>query len=1438
VKSRLSKGLRSSRSKRNRNARRRSLRLEALEDRRLLTLGLPIGGGVGGGGGIITPPPDDGVPGDGGAEEDLGYVSGQLIVGFDVDTTPAQREQILENKNATVIQSFPNLHAVVVTYPTLTANVPEQAEQWSDIFGVRYAEPNYIGQLLATPNDFYYPQMWGLNNTGVLPLSTPDADIDAAEAWDIFTGTSDAVVAVVDSGVEYTHEDLQSNMWRNPGEIPNDQIDNDGNGYIDDVFGVDALNRTGDPLDDYGHGTHVAGTIGASTNNTIGVAGINWDSSLMAVKIGDGGGIPITAAVEGLEYVTEQKVEYGVNVVVSNHSYGFVFPSILHEDAIRQHIAADIVFVAAAGNDSYNNDVLPSYPTSYDLPGIISVAATDFNDQLAVYSNYGVESVDIGAPGGGGTGDVEDIISTYIPNIYSNLAGTSMAAPHVAGAVALLRGYAPSLTAPEAQAIILDTADPVPALDGIVATGARLNVHEALMGLTGFEVRGTVWSDIDGDGRLNGTETGIAGWTVYADFNTNGQMDVGEPSAVTDASGDYVLETFKGRGTYTIAQVPQARWTQTFPAGGTHTITVTSRSDVITNIDFGNRASGGNVHGFKWHDLDADGLYDSGEPLMEGIYFYADLDNSGTLALGEPAAISNEFGRFLIEDVPPGQVIIREVLTAGWAISYPSEGYHTVTVLPGETTPLIGFGNATAIPDFGDAPAPYPTLIANDGASHELLPGFFLGELIDGEDDGIPDANALGDDLDNLDDEDGVEILETMYAGTSVSAMVTVSTGVNPPGVLQGWIDFNGDGDWLDAGEQVVTDLVLSEGDNLVEFDVPEVVLPGTTYARWRYGYERGIGPSGAAGAGEVEDYEVVVLRNEPVAGDDFYTIEQDSADNVLDVLDNDFPSSTGVLWITDDIVMVSDPERATVTVAADRQSLLITPAEGVFSPPDVVFTYTISDQVGGGGRTDTATVTVTVESSMDVPVAIDDTVYIDPTDINIPIFVMDNDLPGALGVMELDSVGTPSHGTVFINDNATPGDGSDDFLVYEPDPTFTNIDEFQYTIANANGSGPESIGTVTIFNENITDQDIQIDMDVVDMVGNPIFEIVVGEEFQLVVSIQDARTSVPNDEWGVFSAYLDVLYDRMLISTNRDSTNRLGFDIEFGEFYTNGQKSDASLPGVLNESGAFQVFADPPAGLGQDEFEFFRVTFTADAVGTVDFMGNPADDPVNNVLFFDPDDALVPVEDINFGFTSLDIISPEEAEGSPLDVNRDGYISPWDALQIINSLNSDGSQFLGEGEPAGGRPNYRLDVNKDLLISPYDALLVINYLNVSGPGEGEAEGEPGSALAATMSVDPFGAPELLPESDILPDGLGSLSSLSNSQVDVAASLEVDAGQAANSVPDQVLMETEDWRLAIGEEVDSLATDQASGIDGNAWESLLRELSEDELEAWLDGEDL
>jgi hypothetical protein len=276
----------------------------------------------------------------------------------------------------------------------------------------------------------------------------------------------------------------------------------------------------------------------------------------------------------------------------------------------------------------------------------------------------------------------------------------------------------------------------------------------------------------------------------------------------------------------------------------------------------------------------------------------------------------------------------------------------------------------------------------------------------------------------------------------------------------------------------------------------------------------------------------------------------------------------------------------------------------------------------------------------------------------------------------------------------------------------------------------------------------------------------------------------------------------------------------------------------VLNESGAFQVFADPPAGLGQDEFEFFRVTFTADAVGTVDFMGNPADDPVNNVLFFDPDDALVPVEDINFGFTSLDIISPEDAEGSPLDVNRDGYISPWDALQIINSLNSNGSQFLGEGEPAGGRPNYRLDVNKDLIISPYDALLVINYLNVSGPGEGEAEGEPGSALAATMSVDPFGAPELLPESDILPDGLGSLSSLSNSQVDVAASLEVDAGQATNSVPDQVLTETEDWRLAIGEEVDSLATDQASGIDGNAWESLLRELSEDELEAWLDGEDL
>jgi large repetitive protein len=445
---------------------------------------------------------------------------------------------------------------------------------------------------------------------------------------------------------------------------------------------------------------------------------------------------------------------------------------------------------------------------------------------------------------------------------------------------------------------------------------------------------------------------------------------------------------------------------------------------------------------------------------------------------------------------------------------------------------------------------------------------------------------------------------------------------------------------------------------------------------------------------------------------------------------------------------------------------------------------------------------------------------------------------------MDLISVGDAEHGFVFLNDNGTPNDASDDFVEYTPFGTFTTVDQFEYRIGNANGSGPESVGLVTIFNENVQDQGLQINMQAVDMDGDPIFEIVVGEQFQLVVTIQDARQVVPQDEWGVFSAYLDVLYDRDLVSTVRSSGNRFGYDITFGDFYTNGRKSNADLPGVLDETGAFQAFVNPDTGdvitggLGPDVFEFFRVTFVADAVGTVDFLGNPANDPVNNVLYFDPDDSLVPIDDIFYGFTSLDIVTPEQGEGSPLDVNRDGYVSPWDALLVINHLNRYGVHGMGEGESRGYRSNYRLDVNRDLLISPLDALLVINWLNNAfRGGEGEAEGEPGGWRAVPSTDQPAaGWSSRSSEGDeLLPAGLASPDPLAIAGGGTQDTPSANLSRPGMPGPDQALSQTDDWRLAVGESNDRQPTSSPpEASDDSEWESLLQDLAEGVLDGGVD----
>ncbi len=337
---------------------------------------------------------------------------------------------------------------------------------------VLYAEPNYRLHATQLPNDPRLSELWGLDNLGQTG-GLIDADIDAPEAWDVTLGGS-TLVAVIDTGVDYNHEDLAANMWVNEGEVPGDGVDNDHNGFIDDVHGYDFVNDDGDPMDDQGHGTHVAGTIGAVGDNGIGVVGVNWNANIMAVKFLDASGSGTNAdAVRAINYATQMGAR------VSNSSWGGNEPfSQALYDAIDNARQAGQVFVAGAGNGNFigwgqNNDQNPFYPASYDLDNIISVAATDHQEEKAIFSNYGASTVDLAAPG-------VDILSTRPNNTYERLSGTSMATPHVAGVAALILDQHPDWTYSQVITQIFGTVDPVAAMNGISVTGGRLNAASAL----------------------------------------------------------------------------------------------------------------------------------------------------------------------------------------------------------------------------------------------------------------------------------------------------------------------------------------------------------------------------------------------------------------------------------------------------------------------------------------------------------------------------------------------------------------------------------------------------------------------------------------------------------------------------------------------------------------------------------------------------------------------------------------------------------------------------------------------------------------------------------------------------------------------------------------------------------------------------------------------
>ena len=450
---------------------------------------------------------------------------------------------------------------------------------------VEYAEPNWIYRTTVIPNDTRFGELWGLNNTGQLILGsagTPDADIDAPEAWNTQTGSSSVIVGIIDTGRQ-DHVDLVGNIWTNPGEAGGVVgVDDDGNGKIDDLhgwnffgnnnvlFGSDACNDA--------HGTHTAGTVGAKGNNALGVVGVNWNVSIMSLKFLGGAGCSGSTAnaILAVQYAASKGAK------LTSNSWGGGGQSNALRDAIN---AAGILFIAAAGNNGTNNDTTPFFPCNEDTPLMICVAATTKTDAKASFSNFGATKVHLGAPGA-------QILSTVPTDSYSYFDGTSMATPHVAGVAALIFAQFPGISAADVKCKILQNVDPIPALAGITVTGGRLNAAKALANacvITGnVKVNGvgqngktvqlklgtttvqTTTSDVNGafafSGVANGTynvkflQASGAG-TYTGNVSVNGVGESGKKVKIKGVTGTSLTD---GSGNFSKAGVP----------AGNHNVTV------------------------------------------------------------------------------------------------------------------------------------------------------------------------------------------------------------------------------------------------------------------------------------------------------------------------------------------------------------------------------------------------------------------------------------------------------------------------------------------------------------------------------------------------------------------------------------------------------------------------------------------------------------------------------------------------------------------------------------------------------------------------------------------------------------------------------------------------------------------------------------------------
>jgi subtilisin family serine protease len=399
------------------------------------------------------------------------FVPAEMLVQFKPGVAKALREVALNRVGGKILEQIRgDLHRISLPQG---ANIAAAVRALHAQDAVDFAEPNWIYHHTAISNDTYYTNgtLWGMYGD-TSPLHTNQYGSQAGEAWNAGHNICKGiVVGVIDEGVQYTHPDLKANHWKNAVEVDGNGIDDDGNGYVDDKHGWDFDGNNKTIYDGTGddHGTHVSGTIGGVGGNGVGVAGVCWKVKMAHVKFLGAGGGTTANAIKSVDYITDLKTRHNLKLVATNNSWGGGGFSQGLKDAIDRGGAANILFVAAAGNNASNNDVSPFYPASYTSDAVVAVAAITSSGSMASFSNYGATSVDLCAPG-------QSITSTVPTNSYSSYSGTSMAAPHVAGAIAMYAKFHPGLTAAQLKAAVLGTTTATTSCNGKTVSGGRLNV--------------------------------------------------------------------------------------------------------------------------------------------------------------------------------------------------------------------------------------------------------------------------------------------------------------------------------------------------------------------------------------------------------------------------------------------------------------------------------------------------------------------------------------------------------------------------------------------------------------------------------------------------------------------------------------------------------------------------------------------------------------------------------------------------------------------------------------------------------------------------------------------------------------------------------------------------------------------------------------------------